>query len=358
MGIGSGRWSSDLRQMRFTTSRRFITPAEDPAVLRGQDLFRRSYETHVLGLVNFLEAIRATKRPTKIFYAASSHVFGEPIGEIQNEQTPLEPRGVYGITKGKRHSRLSPLSACARLQASVGILYNHESPFRRVDFLSQKIVRAAVAARRGDTSKLVLGNFAAQVDWGYAADYADAMVKIVALPEAGEFVVATGQLHTVRDFAEIAYRAVGLDYRDHVEERGGVVAKNSGAVLCGDAAKLRAATGWTPSVSFEQMIALLIAAEEERAAMPVAAPTPVRAIVVKFTDAMAREIVRAANLYRQDPTKSADRHAGCCTVADNSRSTGSTPPTPTSNDNIVAALAKHINCWSASILKADPDAHG
>ena len=242
----------------------FHHSAEDKTAISGVDLFRRSYETHVLGLIHVLEAMRTTAKGARLFYAASSHVFGDALVTPQNEQTPLQPRCVYGITK------VSGIHACRfyrrthGVKSSVGILYNHESPRRRADFFSQKIVRAAVAIQRKTQSTLIVGNLSARVDWGYAPDYVDAMMRILDFPEPTDFVVATGQLHTVQDFIELAFRAMGLDWRNHVEESAGLIAKAHAIALTGDASALRSATAWRPSVNFEEMVALLVQAEVQR----------------------------------------------------------------------------------------------
>ena len=208
--------------------------------------------------------MRAKAPGARLLYAASSHVFGDALVSPQNERTPLQPRCVYGITK------VSGIHACRfyrrthGVKASVGILYNHESPRRRPDFFSQKIVRAAVAIQRKQQSKLIVGNLAARVDWGYAPDYVNAMIRILELPEPTDFVVATGQLHTVEDFIEIAFRTMGLDWQDHVEESAGLIAKAHAMALTGDASALRSATTWKPSVNFEEMVALLVQSELQR----------------------------------------------------------------------------------------------
>ncbi len=132
--------------------------------------------------------------------------------------------------------------------AATGILFNHESSLRKPSFLSQKIVRGALRAQRDPGYRLVLGNLEASVDWGYAPDYVDAMFRILQLPEAGDFVVASGEMLTVREFAEAAFAALGLDWRRHVETDASLLNKVSHP-LRGDSGKLRATTGWAPTVS-------------------------------------------------------------------------------------------------------------
>lgn len=223
-------------------------------------LFRASFAVHVDGLVNVLETLRFEALKSRLFYAASSHVFGsQPSTPIQDESTPLNPDNVYGITKA------AGVHACRyyrnehRVFASVGYLYNHESPYRRAEFVTTKIIRAAVDISRGSCEKLVLGDVSAQVDWGWAPDYVDAMTRIVHLPHPDDFVIATSQPHTVGEFARIAFAGVGLDWREHVEENPAIITKRK-LGLVGNPAKLKAATGWAPTVTFEGMIHKLLEA--------------------------------------------------------------------------------------------------
>jgi GDPmannose 4,6-dehydratase len=228
-------------------------------------LLARSQAVHVTGLVNVLETVRRSTPACRTFYAASSHVFGTPEATVQNERTPFEPRTMYSITKtaGIHASRF--YRERYGVHVSVGILYNHESRYRAAKFLSQKVVqgaRAAVAAKRaGRVTKLALGDLTAVVDWGYAPDYMDAAIRMLTRDKSDDFVVATGVPHTVADFAQIAFAHLGLDWREHVEQASGIV-RRQGATLIGDSTKLRSATGWHPSVSFEEMIGLLLRNDE------------------------------------------------------------------------------------------------
>ncbi len=224
-------------------------------------LFVRSYETHVLSLVHFLEAIRAVSPSTRLFYAASSLIFGRPEAPVQDERSPIAPDSVYGITKAAglltcRHYRHEH-----GLFAAAGILYNHESWLRAPSFVSRKIVVAAVAIAAGRRrEKLVVGELAAATDWGFAPDFVDAFQRILDAPRPDDFIVATGSAHTVRDFVAAAFAAVGLDWRNHVEERPGLLVRKPAARV-GDARRLGEVTGWRPRVSFEEMVRLLVERE-------------------------------------------------------------------------------------------------
>lgn len=232
--------------------------SEDPPVDQ-VDLAHRSYAVNTLAPVHFLEAIATRSPRTRLFYAASSHVFGPPTTAVQDESTPLRPASVYGISKaaGVLHCRAYRERG---VFASVGILYNHESPLRRPAFLSSKIVRGAARVSRGEVEEVVVGRLAAGADWGYAPDYVEAMTRVLATGTPDDFVVATGELHTVEDFASTAFSLAGLDWRRHVRERPGVLTRPA-QPLVGDATRLRERTGWRPSVDFRGMVAALLAAE-------------------------------------------------------------------------------------------------
>lgn len=234
----------------------FHHATEDVVEISEEELIRRSREVHVVGLRNVLQAIKTVSRQSRLFYAASSHVFGVNTDERQNEETPFAPNSAYSISKAEG-------VACCRayraegLFATTGILFNHESSLRKPSFLSQKITRGALRARRDPNYRLVLGDLEARVDWGYAPDYVEAMTRILQLPEAGDFVVASGETHTVSEFAQIAFHEVGLDWTKHVETDASLLKKNQ-QTFCGDARKLRAATGWAPSRDFAAMVRTIL----------------------------------------------------------------------------------------------------
>jgi GDPmannose 4,6-dehydratase len=226
-------------------------------------LFERSHAVHVRGLLHFLEAIRDVSRATRLFYAASSLVFGDAATEMQDERTPMNPCCIYGITKTEGVHCCRFYRETHGVFASAGILYNHESAYRQEKFVSQKIIRAAVRIAAGSGEKLILGDLSAKIDWGYAPDFAEAMVRMLALPEPDDFVVATGETHTVREFAAIAFARLGLDWRAHVEEDASVLPRKR-RTLIGNASKLRTATGWQPSVTFAEMVERLATASRSR----------------------------------------------------------------------------------------------
>lgn len=224
------------------------------------ELFRASYATHVTAYLNVLEAVKNASPHTRVFYAASSHIFKGTPGDRQDEQTPVRPLCVYGITKTAGYFTGQFYRNTHGLFVANGILYNHESPLRQDKFVSMKIIRGAVNISNGRQDKIVLGDLNAEIDWGYAPDYVDAFHRILNTGRPDDFIVATGVKHRVRDFVAIAFGALGLDWTNSVEEQPSLITKQN-FTLVGDPAKLMAATGWKPSVDFAGMIKLLLQAE-------------------------------------------------------------------------------------------------
>lgn len=227
-------------------------------------LISRSLEVNTLGLNNVLHAVVKESPVTKVFYAGSSRMFGDPPRAVQNEHTPFRPRCAYGISKTAGAQVCRYYRDTLGVFAVTGILYNHESPLRPLQFISKKIVAAAVSISRGSTAKLVLGSLDSLVDWGYAPDYTDAMWRMLQLENPVDCLIGTGILHSVRDFVDIAFRAVGLDWRDHVTVNTSILTQPSPSnALCADVSRLRSLTSWKPTLSFQEMIEAMIAVEKE-----------------------------------------------------------------------------------------------
>jgi len=225
------------------------------------ELLQNSWEVHVAGLANFLEAIRMFSSKTRLFYAASSHIFGETKEKIQNENTPINPHCIYGITKAAGLALCRFYRSWFGIFAVAGILYNHESVLRAESFVSKKIIKGAINIKRGRQRKLVLGDLHAVIDWGYAPDYVRAMQLILNTESADDFIIATGNPHTVLDFVKTAFGYLGLDWKLYVEEDHGIVHKHNFCRV-GNPAYLKKQTGWKLSVSFKQMVKLLLVHEE------------------------------------------------------------------------------------------------
>jgi GDPmannose 4,6-dehydratase len=223
------------------------------------DLYHKSMEVHAEGLLSFLESIRQHSPQTRLFYAASSLIYGESQTDTQDETTPLAPRCIYAITKAAGLHLCRFYREKHGIYASVGILFNHESPLRQRKFVIPKIIEAAIAIANGSKSKLQLGDLSARVDWGYAPDYVDAMTRILRLPYPDDFVVATGETHSVQEVVEIIFGLLNLNWLEHVKEIPEILARKR-PVLCGDSNKLRESTGWSPTISFQKMLKLLLKA--------------------------------------------------------------------------------------------------
>jgi GDPmannose 4,6-dehydratase len=228
------------------------------------DLLQRSFATHTLALVNVLDAIVAHAPAARLFYAASSHVFGKAPTHPQDETTPLAPICAYGISKAAGVQLCRFYRRQHGLFAAVGILYNHESPRRGPRFLTRKIVRGAVAIERGETAPIVLANLDSEVDWGYAPEYTEAMARILDLDEADDFVIASGRRHSVADFVAAVFACLDLNWRDHVQVDPSLLRKTEDrGVLVGDSRRLQAATGWAPRTGVAELARIMVEAERE-----------------------------------------------------------------------------------------------
>ncbi len=224
------------------------------------ELFEKSFQVNTFGFVYFLEAVRSVCPGARLMYAASSKIFGEPETDIQTELTPMNPVCVYGMSKAAGVSACRHYRLVHKIFASAAILYNHESSLRDEKFLSRKIIKSAIAIKSGRQSNLELGDLDAEVDWGYAPDYVEAMFRIVQMQNPEDLIVATGEKHSVREFAEAVFRALGMDWKQYVKEIKGVVSRSPRA-LVGDPSRLKLLTGWRPSIDFAGMIYRLL--EEE-----------------------------------------------------------------------------------------------
>jgi GDPmannose 4,6-dehydratase len=222
-------------------------------------------EFAAVGATALLEAIRHVDAGIRFYQASSSEIFGEPREMPQSEETPLSPLTPYGIAKAYAHFITRSYRRRYGLFACSGILYNHESPRRALDFVPRKIANAAAAISAGSQGELWLGDLDARRDWGYAADYVRAMWLMLQQPEPDDYIVATGITHTVQELVECAFGHVGLDWSEYVQideslRRGKAELHD----LVGDAAKARDKLGWEPSIDFEGLVQLLVDADLER----------------------------------------------------------------------------------------------
>jgi GDPmannose 4,6-dehydratase len=221
-------------------------------------------EFNALGVTKILEAIRLVDKKIKFYQASSSEMFGQVRETPQNEKTPFYPRSPYGVAKVYAHWITVNYRESFGLHASSGILFNHESPRRGLEFVTRKITDAAVRIKLGLAEKVKLGNLAAQRDWGYAGDYVEAMWLMMQQPQPDNFVIATGRTHSVEKLTRLAFEHAGLDFKDHVVIDPALVRPAEVDLLVGDASKARKQLGWEPKVSFEELVRMMVDADLER----------------------------------------------------------------------------------------------
>jgi GDPmannose 4,6-dehydratase len=210
-----------------------------------------------VGVTVLLEAIRAVDPSIRFFQASSADVFGVPVETPQAETTPFRPVSPYGAAKTYATHIVAAYRRRYGLHASSGILFNHESPRRSTAFLPAKVAHGVAAIAAGREHELVLGDLDAERDWGYAPDFVEAMWLMLQQDDGDDYVVATGELRSVRELVEIAFRHAGLDWQEHVRVDDSLV-RGQNYALVGNAEKARSRLGWKPSVTFEELVALLV----------------------------------------------------------------------------------------------------
>lgn len=211
-------------------------------------------EMTAMGTLRLLEIIRDLPQPTRLYHASSSEVFGQPVDSPQNEGTPFAPVNPYGCAKAFATRMVGIYRETFGLFACNGIMYNHESPRRGENFVTRKICRAAAAIKLGIESELLLGDLSAQRDWGDAREYVRGMWLVLQHEEPEDFVFATGEMHSVREVAEIAFAAMGLEWRDYVRESTKFFRPTESLRLVGDASKAWRLLHWAPRTSFSELI--------------------------------------------------------------------------------------------------------
>ncbi len=221
------------------------------------------------GVTRLLEAVRDTQesagKTIRFYQASSSEMFGKVAETPQRESTPFHPRSPYGCAKVYAHWQTVNYREAYGMHASCGILFNHESPRRGETFVTRKITRAAARIKLGMQDKLHLGNLDAKRDWGFAGDYVEAMWLMLQQPQADDYVVATNELHTVREFCELTFGRLGLDYSDFVEVDPRYFRPAEVDLLLGDATKANTKLGWTPRVSFQELVEMMVDGDLELA---------------------------------------------------------------------------------------------
>ncbi|HEX7041618.1 MAG TPA: GDP-mannose 4,6-dehydratase [Patescibacteria group bacterium] len=236
----------------------FVKASWDQPVLTG--------EFTALGATRVLEAIRNVNKKIKFYQASSSEMFGKVVEVPQKETTRFHPRSPYGVAKAYAHYITLNYRESYDMFAVSGILFNHESPRRGIEFVTRKIANAAARISLGKQDKLELGNLESKRDWGYAGDYVEAMWMMLQQEEPDDFVVATGETHSVQEFVELAFKAVGIDdwqkyvISDHPKH----VRPAEVDLLIGDASKAKKVLGWEPKTKFNQLVEMMVKADLER----------------------------------------------------------------------------------------------
>jgi GDPmannose 4,6-dehydratase len=222
-----------------------------------------------LGALRLLEAVRdhsrSTGRQVRFYQAGSSEMFGKAAEVPQRETTPFHPRSPYACAKVYAHWQTRNYREAYGMFAANGILFNHESPRRGENFVTRKITRSATRIKIGLQEKLALGNLDACRDWGFAGDYVEAMWRILQHHEADDFVVATGETHSVREFLELTFERLALDWKKHVEFDPRLMRPAEVDVLQGDSTRARTILGWHPKVGFKQLVEMMVEADLELA---------------------------------------------------------------------------------------------
>ncbi len=221
-------------------------------------------EFTALGVTRMLEAIRLVDREIRFYQASSSEMFGKAQEVPQTERTPFYPRSPYGVAKVYGHWITVNYRESYGLFACSGMLFNHESPRRGKEFVTRKVTDAVARIKTGRAATLSLGNLAARRDWGFAGDYVEAMWRMLQQPAADDYVIATGETHSVQELCEIAFARVGLAWRDHVIVDPALVRPAEVDHLQGDASKAKRLLGWTPTVSFRQLVEMMADADLAR----------------------------------------------------------------------------------------------
>jgi GDPmannose 4,6-dehydratase len=214
-----------------------------------------------VGALNVLESARLLnlKKPVRVYQASSSEMFGKALETPQRETTPFNPQSPYGCAKVYAHHQTVNYRRSYGLFACSGILFNHESPRRGETFVTRKITRAGARIKLGLQSKLYLGNLNARRDWGYAKDYVESMWLMLQQEDPDDYVVATGRSATIKEFLELVFDCLGLDWKKHVEIDPRYLRPSEVDMLVGDATKARERLGWKPQTSLEQLVELMVA---------------------------------------------------------------------------------------------------
>ena len=221
-------------------------------------------EVNAVGTVNVLEAIRLVNPKIRFYQASTSEMFGLTAEPVQSETSPFHPRSPYAIAKLCAHWTTINYRESYGMFACAGILFNHESPVRGIEFVSRKITDGVARVKHGLATDLRMGNLQAKRDWGFSGDYVRAMRLMLQADDPREYVVATGRAVTVQEFCRIAFAYAGLDWREYVRVDPQIARPADVPALCGNAAKVKAELGWQPTTTLEDLIAMMVEADLKR----------------------------------------------------------------------------------------------
>jgi GDPmannose 4,6-dehydratase len=234
----------------------FVATSWSQAVLTG--------EVTALGVTRLLEAIRLVNSKARFYQASSSEMFGKVTEVPQRETTPFYPRSPYGVAKAYAHWITVNYRESYKLYTVSGILFNHESPRRGLEFVTRKISDGVARIKLGLAKELSLGNLEARRDWGFAGEYVQAMWKMLQQDQPDDFVIGTGETHSVREFCEHAFQYVGLNYQDYVSQDARYLRPSEVDLLQSDTTKAHQKLGWTPKVGFQGLVEMMVEADMKR----------------------------------------------------------------------------------------------
>jgi len=223
-----------------------------------------TFDINAVGVINLLEVVRHIYPDTKVYQASTSEMFGLVNVEAQNEETPLYPRSPYGVSKVAAHHAVRNYREAYGLHASCGILFNHESPIRGLEFVTRKITDGVAQILAGKTDSLTLGNLTPRRDWGFAGDYVKAMHLMLQQDTPDDYVIATGEAFSVEQLVWLAFKMAGLNWKDYVQLDPSALRPTDVPLLCGDASKAKNVLGWKPETKFDEMLSLMLDADIER----------------------------------------------------------------------------------------------
>jgi GDPmannose 4,6-dehydratase len=218
-------------------------------------------DTTALGVTRMLDAVRIVDPEIRFYQASSSEMFGKAVEVPQTERTPFYPRSPYGVAKVYGHWITVNYRESYNMFACSGILFNHESPRRGLEFVTRKISHGVARIKLGLDEELRLGNLEARRDWGFAGDYVEAMWMMLQQDHPDDYVVATGETHSVREFCELAFGYVDLDYRDYVVQDERFMRPAEVDLLIGDSTRARKALGWRPKTNFQELVQMMVDAD-------------------------------------------------------------------------------------------------